>query len=114
MGEVSLTTRTGPQLPVDHLGVGLAEHVDLAGGVHRDHLRFETDDARVVHPVHRQELNSGVLIKELVEIVGAEGERGDHLAGTGVLTSTGDDAGAEQFDNAVGKQLGVHAEVAMI
>ena len=45
---------------------------------------------------------------------GAEGERADRLGAVQPLAHPVDDARLDQVDHAVGQQLGVHAEIAMV
>ena len=73
-----------------------------------------TDHARVVHPVDGKELDGCVVVQEVVEAAGAEREGRDELAGPGHLPGAGERAGLEEVHHAVGDQLGVQPEVAVV
>ena len=49
-----------------------------------------------------------------MQAVGAEGERADGLGAVEVLAHAVDDTGLDEVDDAVGEQLGVDAEVAVV
>ena len=71
------------------------------------------DDPRVVDVAHRPQLERRVLVEEVVQALGAEGERSDRLGPVELLGDSGDDAALDEVHHAVGEQLGVHAEVAV-
>ena len=75
---------------------------------------FGGDDARVVDVADRPQLEGRVVVEEAVQPVGAEGEGADGLGPVEVLADAVDDAGLDEVDDAVGQQLGVDAEVAMV
>src|SRR5215510_10830363 len=92
----------------------LDDQVDLGGGVDRDEGLLLGDDPRVVHVVDGQHLDGRVLVQEGIQGVGAQGERAHDLAGAQPLAGAGHDAPLDQVDQAVGQQLGVDAQVAVV
>ena len=69
------------------------------------------DDVRQVGVVDRVELHVGVAVDEVVQVLRAQGEGADHLAGVQLLSRPGDAPGPVQVDDAVGHHLGMDAEV---
>ena len=71
------------------------------------------DDPRVVDVAHRPQLEGCVLVQEVVQALGTEGERPHRLGAVELLGDSRDDAALDEVHHAVGQQLGVYAEIAM-
>ena len=95
------------------LGADLAPKVHLQGGVDGDHIVVLADDLRVVHIVHRQQLNGRVVIDIVIDPLGAVGKGGDALAPVDLLFAVVDGAAFDQLHHGVGKHLGMDAQVVL-
>ena len=72
------------------------------------------DPPRVVDEVDRQQLDRPVVVQPVVEALGPEAERRLDLVAPQPLVDAGDRAAIDEIDDAVGQQLGVDAEVAVV
>src|ERR1035437_307263 len=109
-------------LPAD-AAVGSAAHgvrADLPGEVHFDgrvdghHAVVLGDHERVVAIGGGVELEDGVIVDKIEQCLGPEHKSRDHFMRMQRLPLAVDDAGLDQLDDAVGKHLGVDAEVLVV
>ena len=111
---VDLAAGAGHVLRADALGADLAPEVDLQRGVDGDHVVVPADDRRVVHIVHREDGDAGVIVDIVIDPLGAEGKGGDALAPVDLLFAVVDRAALDQLHHGVGEHLGVDAQVVLV
>ncbi len=109
-----MAATAGVHAAADRLGGALAQEVDLECGIDRREVVLLADAPWVVDVAHGPELDRRVLVEEVVEATGAEGEGGDGLGAVAALAHPGHDAFVDQRHQPIGEQLGVNAEVGVI
>ena len=113
-GEVRLPAARRVVLTVDGLRGALAHEVDRDGRVDRDEAVLLRDHARVVHVANRPQLERAVLVQEVVETPRPERERAHGLRAVELLGHSVDHPALDEVHQAVGDELGVHAEIPVI
>ena len=101
-------------LRADGLRAHLTPQVDLDGGVDGYHVVVAADDVRVVHIVHGEYFDAGIIVYKVVNALRAEREGRDALAPVYLLSAVVDRAALDKLDHGVGEHLGVDAEVVLL
>ena len=113
-GKVGLPAARRVVRPCDGFGRALPDEIDGDRGVDRDELGFLGDHAGIVDISHRPQFEGRVLVQEVVQPLGSQGERADGLGAIQLLGHARDNATLDEFHHTVGDQLGVDAEITMI
>ena len=112
--EVDLPADAGV-LPWTHgIGHDLAHQVDLQGGVDGDDVVVAADDEGVVRVAHREHVQDGIVIDEVVEASRAHEECRDKLVRVDTLAGVGDNTLLVEVDDAVAEHLRVDTEVVLL
>ena len=111
--EIHLPADAGKNPVPDAVGAHLAGEIDFDRGVDRHQLVQLPEQACVVRAVARVELNFGIVAHEVEHAPRAVHEARHDAVRVDCLESVCDRAGRVQIHEAVGKHLGVDAEVAL-
>ena len=109
--EVHLPAGAGDVPEAGALAAYLAVEVDGDAAVQGDEIIHARNHLRVVHVGYGQGDDARVLVQPVVELARAGGEAEDALAGEDGLALVGELAGLVEVEEAVGAELGVHAQV---
>lgn len=106
-----MTADAGVDGVAEGVGADLAGEVDLERGVDGDDAIVFPDQACVVRAIAGVEFDEGIVVDEIEDFLGSGDKAGGDSAGVDGLTGVGDRAGVVQINQAVGKHLGMDAEV---
>ena len=113
-GEVHLPARRGVVAATEGFTRALPEEVHREAGIDRHEVALAAEEPRVVYVSGAPQLDGCVLVDEVVEALGAEGEGAHHLGAVVELAHPVHNPRLDQVDQAVTDQLGVYTEITVV
>ena len=109
--EICLAACPAELLVSDRLRACLARQVHLQGGIDGDHVVIACHIGRVVGVINGKHLHHGVIVDEVVQLLGTHEKGRHHLVGMKILSGAVDDPFLHQVNNTVGKHFRVDPQI---